>query len=287
MQNNKIYWIWLSRLIDTVKLSTLHNLISKYKTPEYIWKLTENDLKSNRISNSEIDEILNMQYRQNLENYLYYMDKMKIHIINYMSENYPQNLKNIDLPPLVLYAMGNIELLNIKSIGIVGCRNCSKYGKQMAVNFSYQLSKKGIVVVSGMARGIDTYAHFGCMKAGGKTIAVLGSGLDIIYPAENKEIFNQIIKTGGLVLSEYIVGAKPEAKHFPKRNRIISGVSEAILLVEARKRSGSFITVDFALEQGKDVYAIPGDINKITSAGTNQLIQQGAYPVTCVEDMIK
>lgn len=287
MPNNKIYWIWLSRLIDTVSLETLHNLLKIYKNPKNIWELTNKELKKCKLNEDELEEIQNIKYRQNLENYLFYMEKEQIHIITYKDKTYPKKLRHIYEAPLVLYAKGNINCLNYNSIGIVGCRKCSEYGKFMSQKFSAELAKKNIVVVSGLARGIDTWAHLGCMKANGKTIAVLGSGLDIVYPAENRGVFNKIVESGGAVVSEYLVGTKPNANHFPKRNRIISGLSDGVLLIEARQRSGSFITVDCALEQGKDVFAVPGDINRATSNGTNELIKQGAKLVTNVEDILE
>ena len=140
---------------------------------------------------------------------------------------------------------------------MVGCRECSEYGKHISKKFSYELAKKDICIISGMAKGIDSYSHLGCIGAGGKTIAVLGSGVDQIYPKENTILYNQILKTGGLILSEYVIGTKPTKLNFPARNRIISGLSDSIIVVEAKEKSGTLNTVDFALEQGKDVFVIP------------------------------
>lgn len=287
MQKDIIYWIWLSRLINTVKLSSIHKLLNIYKLPERIWKLTKDELINLKINRVEIEQILKMEYRQNIENYFYYMKKEKIQIITYYDEYYPEKLKNIEDAPIVIYAKGNIKILNKIAIGIVGCRLCSEYGKKISEEFAYNLSKKDIVIISGLARGIDTWAHIGCIKAKGETIAVLGSGIDMMYPPENKGIFEKIVETGGVIISEYIVGTKPEPNNFPKRNRIISGLSDGVLLIEAKKRSGSLITVDLALEQGKNVYAIPGDIYRKNSVGTNELIKQGAIPVTKVEDILE
>lgn len=138
-----------------------------------------------------------------------------------------------------------------------------------------------------MAKGIDAYSHIGCIRAKGKTIAVLGSGIDQIYPKENKEIYHQILETGGLILSEYVIGTKPDKMNFPARNRIISGLSQGVLVIEAKKKSGTLITVDFALEQGKEIYVIPGNLNSENSIGTNDLLKQGANFVTCVEDILQ
>lgn len=156
-----------------------------------------------------------------------------------------------------MYVLGNEKLLNEKSIAIIGSRNHSDYGKTVALGFSYWLAKNDITVISGLAKGIDSFAHFGTIQANGKTIAVIGTGIDLIYPKENKELMEEIIKNGGAVISEYPLGTQPNKENFPRRNRIISGLSDGILVVEASKKSGALITVDFGLEQGKNVYAVP------------------------------
>ena len=161
----KLYWIWLSRLSNTVDLKTIYKLLNNLKTPDRIWKLSKKDLKMQCISEIEIDEITKIEYRQNLENYAFYMEKEKIEIINYFDKKYPEQLRNMYNPPIVIYAKGNSGILSQKAIGIVGCRLCSKYGKEMSKKFSYELSKENIVIISGLARGIDTYAHIGCIKA--------------------------------------------------------------------------------------------------------------------------
>lgn len=214
------------------------------------------------------------------------IDENKIKNIKLGNEDYPQKLGNIYAKPQNLYLIGNEKLLDCKSIAIVGCRNCSNYGKEQAIRFGYELAKKDICIISGLARGIDTYAHIGAIKAKGKTVAVLGCGLDIIYPPENINLYKQIIENGGAIITEYPLGSKPEKHHFPARNRIISGIADAILVVEAKRKSGTIITVNYALEQGKDVYAVPGNISSINSYGTNELIKEGAIPVTSLKDVI-
>lgn len=212
--------------------------------------------------------------------------KYKVIKIDMNSKWYPERLKNIDCPPKQLYCLGDLELLNVKnSIAIIGSRNCSRYGERVAKEFAEGLSKNDVCVVSGLAKGIDAFAHMGCLGVGGKTVAVLGCGVDIIYPKENEELFYQILKQKGLIISEYPLGTKPEKQHFPARNRIISGLSDGVLVIEARKNSGTNITVDFALEQGKDVFVIPGNIYSKTSDGTNFLIKEGAIPVTTYHDI--
>lgn len=212
--------------------------------------------------------------------------KYKVIKIDLNSKYYPEKLKNINGKPRELYCLGNLELLNHKSIAVIGSRNYSNYGKRAAMEFSYNLAKENICIVSGLARGIDSFAHEATLKAKGKTIAVLGSGLDVIYPKDNKRLYENIIKNDGLIISEYLLGTPPRKQNFPARNRIISGLSDGVLVIEARKNSGTNITVDFALEQGKDVYVIPGNIYSNTSDGTNFLIKEGAIPVTSFKDII-
>lgn len=210
----------------------------------------------------------------------------KVFKINLNSKWYPENLKNISSPPKELYCLGNLKLLNSKSIAVIGSRVYTNYGKKAAKEFAYNLANNDISIVSGFARGIDSFSHQAALEAKGKTIAVLGSGLDVIYPKENNKLYQDIIKNNGLIISEYPLGTQPKKQNFPARNRIISGLSDGVLVIEARKNSGTNITVDFALEQGKDVFVIPGNIYSNTSNGTNFLIKEGAIPVTDYKDIL-
>lgn len=214
---------------------------------------------------------------------------MRVEEICIESEVYPEKLRNIYGAPLKLFVLGNKELLNKKSLAIVGSRNATEYGKKVALQFSKDLSENGINIVSGLALGIDSCAHLGTMQlqGKGKTIAVLGSGLDTIYPKQNIELAKQIVKSGGCIITEYSLGTKPEKLNFPQRNRIISGLAKGVLVVEAREESGSLITADFALEQGREVFAVPGNILNKTSVGTNNLIKQGAKLVTSYKDILE
>lgn len=178
--------------------------------------------------------------------------------------------------PKKIYALGNIKNLNKRSVTIVGTRDCSKYGKEIATKLAYNKAKEGKVVVSGLARGIDTYAHIGALKANGRTIAVLAHGLNQIYPRENRRLAIEILKNNGTIITEYPINEPIKRENFVKRNRIVSGLSEETIVVEAKEKSGALITADLALEQGRDVYAVPGDITSPNSIGTNKLIQEGA-----------
>ncbi len=213
---------------------------------------------------------------------------MIIEEISIKNNEYPNQLKNIYDPPAKLYVLGNRSILNQKNFAIVGSRKATEYGKKVAMQISKELSENSLNIVSGLAIGIDSYAHLGCLqvKDAGKTIAVLGSGLDVIYPKENRKLAEQIINSGGCIISEYPIGSKIEKNNFPQRNRIISGLSEGILVVEASKKSGALITAEFGIEQGKEVFAVPGDINREQSEGCNLLIKDGANVVTSSQDII-
>jgi DNA processing protein len=206
--------------------------------------------------------------------------------ININDEIYPSKLKNIKNIPKKLFLRGKLELIQSNSIAIVGSRECTSYGFYKAYEFAKELSKKGICVISGLAQGIDTAAHLGAMHQKGKTIAVLGTGLNKIYPKENEILAESILKNGGLIISEYGLYEERKSENFPKRNRIMSGLSDGILVIEARRKSGTLITARYAKEQGKKVFSLPGNVDIINSSGTNELIKNGAILVTNVKDIL-
>lgn len=211
----------------------------------------------------------------------------EIKLIKNTNKEFSQELRNIEECPKELYVIGNKKLLNKRSIAIVGTRNCTKYGAECAQKFAEEISKKDICIVSGLALGIDTFAHIGALKQKGNTIAVLGCGLENIYPQENIELFNKIVDNNGLVISEYPPKTEAILSKFPYRNRIISGLATGVLVVEATKnRSGSLVTARYAKEQNKKIYSIPGNINLTTSGGTNNLIKEGAKLVTCANEIL-
>lgn len=211
---------------------------------------------------------------------------MKIQEINLGEIDYPYLLSQIYFPPKKLYVIGNAEILREKAISIVGCREASEYGKNIAKDLAYNLGKNNIITVSGLARGIDTSCHIGSLRAKARTIAVVAHGLDMIYPKENRNLAVKILKSGGAIVSEYNIGVKPLKRNFVARNRIISGLSKSLVVIEAKKKSGSLITANFALNEGRDVYAVPGNINNINSEGTNELIKNGANLLTNYLDLI-
>ncbi|MDD2484963.1 MAG: DNA-processing protein DprA [bacterium] len=201
-------------------------------------------------------------------------------------DGYPVNLKEIYDPPMPLYVKGILSMRDQKSVAIVGSRRPTQQGKEIAVRLAYGLAEQGITIISGLARGIDTAAHRGALKAGGRTLAVLGSGLDNIYPPENCRLADKIAENGAL-LSEFCLRSIPAAWHFPQRNRIISGLALAVIVVEAGDKSGALITAYMALEQGRDVMAVPGSIDNPMSRGPHKLIRQGALLVETVDDIIE
>ena len=233
------------------------------------------------------NQVLNKKYRTNLDKYEQYMKKNGIELIHIYDKYYPEKLKDLYDKPIVLFVKGNKEILNSFSLAIIGCREYSKYGEEVTKEITEQITKNGIVTISGLARGIDSIAHKATIDARGKTIAVIGSPIDNIYPAENTKLANEIIKNDGIIVSEYIVGSKTNKMNFPARNRIISGMSDGVVVIEAKKKSGTMITVDFALEQGKEVFAVPGNIANTNSKGTNELIKQGAKCITNVQDILE
>ena len=212
-------------------------------------------------------------------------EKRGYSVLTIEDEKYPMLLREISDPPLVLYYAGKIEVLSEPSVSIVGARKPTPYGRAVAEKLAYDLSAKGVVVISGLAHGIDSISHWGALR-GGKTIAVLGSGLERIYPKENRPLFEKIIDNG-LVLSEYAMKAPPLKYHFPCRNRIIGGLSIGVVVVEGTKRSGSLITARLALDENREVMAVPGNITSELSRGTNWLLQDGAKLVTDWKDVVE
>lgn len=211
---------------------------------------------------------------------------IEIKTITIDNSKYPKLLRQIYDPPQKLYVKGNVDALNGINLAIVGCRDASLYGINCSKYFAYNLAREGINIVSGLAKGIDSFAHIGTLEAKGKTIAVMGCGLDIIYPKENSVLEEQILKNDGTIISEYPLGTMPQRNHFPERNRIISGISKGIIVVEAKEKSGSLITANFAIDQGREVFAVPGNINSVNSIGTNLLIKDGAIPVCKYHDVL-
>ena len=285
--NKEIYWLWLTR-IPYLGGDKLKNLLLKFNNLENLWKIKSiEELKNIKgIGNRTAENILNKKFKENLNLYQDYIHKNQIKLISISSKKYPKKLKQIYNKPIALYVKGNEKILNDYSIAIIGCRAYSTYGKEIAIRISQDLAKEKITTVSGLAIGIDAFAHYGTICGKGKTIAVIGSGLDRIYPKQNTALAVKIIEEGGAIVTEYPPGTPAYKSNFPARNRIISGLSNGVLVIEAKKQSGTMITVDFALEQGKEIYAVPGNVNSGNAQGTNELIKEGAKMVTNAQDIL-
>jgi DNA processing protein len=279
----KIYEMENSELINLIKLmmvpqvssTRLRNLVKYFGNPSNVFKAGIKQLK-------EVPGI-DIKIAQNIfasDGEVFALEQMnksekeEIKIISFWDDEYPEYLKNILYPPTLLFCKGDTCLLNNNCIGIVGTRNPSQYGAECAKYFTSKICCNTFTIVSGLAHGIDTIAHNTTLENNGKTIAVLGCGVDIVYPKENKELYKNICNVG-LVLSEYYIGSEPNIKNFPARNRIISGLSKGVILIESDINGGGMITAGFALDQNREVYAVPGPINSRKSKGTNKLIKEG------------
>ncbi len=221
-----------------------------------------------------------------VEGQAYLIEKFGVELIPIWDDDYPPLLKQIYDPPMVLFCRGDKALLKNQCIGMVGTRTPSRYGKDVTTIFASGLSSHGYTIVSGAAKGIDTHVHRTCLRNQGKTIAVLGNGLDRVYPAENRDLYDDIA-VHGLLVSEFIMGTKPDAQNFPRRNRIISGLSVGTVILEAAEKSGSLITAYFALDQNREVFAVPGNITSRQSHGPHHLIRQGAKLIESVDDILE
>jgi DNA processing protein len=217
--------------------------------------------------------------QEEAEAHVEFLKKKGVHWLSAQDEEYPQRLREIDDAPVLLFAKGDLSLLNRDGIAVVGTRRPTRYGAKVAESFSRDFANAGLVIISGFARGIDAIAHKSAIEAKAPTIAVLACGLDVCYPAENRGLYDAIIQGGGLLMSEYAIGTKPLQYHFPERNRLISGLSKAVFLPEAAKASGSLITARLAVEQGRDLFVVPGNIFSEESAGCNQLLRE--VPSAC------
>lgn len=285
MFSEEDFIMWLVR-IDGISLKKKNYLIDYFGSAKNIFYSDKLSLEnfSNKVK-INIDNIIEKQNQNLLNDYLNELYKKNIKFISKYNIEYPSLLKEINELPLGLFMLGNMPNENSKKVAVIGSRKCTQYGANNSYNFSKSLSEKGVVIISGMALGIDSMAHKGAIDGNGKTIAVLGCGVDVVYPQSNLSLRNSIIENG-CIISEFPPQTPPFPINFPIRNRIISGLSNAIIVVEAGKRSGTLITVNQALEQGRDVFAIPGNITSALSQGVNELLKNGAFPLTEIEDIL-
>lgn len=262
-------------------------LLNRFKDPGLIFKASEKDISGVIGPNKKILEaIKDASSGIDLEKELCLISEHNLRVVAFSDKDYPDLLKNIYDLPIILYVKGRLDLRDINCVAVVGSRGCSYYGRRIAQSLSRELASKGIIVVSGLARGIDTAAHKGVLSVNGKTIAVLGNGLASVYPSENERLADEIVDNGGALISEFPMATRPFQGNFPRRNRIISGLSKGVVVVEASKKSGALITANFALEQGRDVFAVPGACDSVNSQGTNALLKDGAKLVENASDIL-
>ncbi len=286
MEDDIFYWLALN-LIPGVGSIIFKRLLDRFNTPEAVFSAPIKELlKIEGLGEKIANEIKKGPDQKKIEKELKIIRELGIKIIKIKDDYYPNRLKDIYDPPPLLFVRGEIKKEDELAVAIVGSRKTSPYGREVTEKLSSELAKNGVTIISGMARGIDTVAHKGAISVGGRTIAVLGCGVDVIYPPENHNLFYQIIEHGAVV-SEFPLGSLPEGGHFPRRNRIISGLSIGVVVVQASSESGSLITARFALEQGREVFAVPGNIGAEGSRGTNKLIKEGAKLVESSEDILE
>lgn len=279
------HWLAL-KSVPGIGNITFRRLLERFDTPEAALSARPEDLASVKgITPAVLDGIASGIGHRFADEECLRLATGEAHIITFTSTEYPKSLFEIPDPPPFLYVRGELKSQEI-SVAIVGSRRATSYGLLATTRLSEALAGHGVTVVSGMARGVDTAAHKGALAAGGRTIGVLGCGIDMIYPPENSRLFKEMSEKGCLV-SEFPLGTLPLAENFPRRNRIISGLSRGVLVVEAAENSGSLITAHYALEHGRDVFAVPGNITFASSRGSNRLIKEGAKLVDCVEDILE
>ena len=284
------YWLAWNKVkeIGPIRFS---NLMKSFSSLEEAWHNSfnkENIMKILHVGQDTWKRIELEKQKIDPDNELLLLEKMKVNVVTIKEDAYPLLLKSIYDPPPVIYYRGNfVEIMRRKKgIAIVGSRKATYYGRKVAREIALELASRGYIIISGLARGIDTNAHLGALEAGKETIAVLGCGIDRVYPAENRSLAYRIIEDGAII-SEFPINTKPEKSNFPRRNRIISGLTLGTLVVEAATKSGALITTDFALDQGREVFAIPGSIHSFLSLGCHDLIKQGAKLVNNYQDIIE
>lgn len=278
------YWVGFN-LVKGIGAVRMQQLIDYFGDVERAWYGSYDSFRQAGLSEKISARIVEIRNQLNLEEYIHKLITQNIKIIIKDDPSYPRYLKEIQQPPPVLYVRGELVIEDDWAVAIVGTRRVTHYGRQIAEKFARSLAEHHITVVSGLARGVDGIAHQAAFDAGGRSIGVLGSGVDKIYPPEHKLLAQKMV-TNGAVISDYAPGTPPESSNFPPRNRIISGLSRAVIVIEAGVKSGALITADFAANQGRDVYAVPGNINSIQSKGTNTLIQNGAKPLADIRDLL-
>jgi DNA processing protein len=279
------YWVGFNKVLG-IGPARLRALLDFFGGIQEAWHADAASLTDVGLDRRSISNLLMARKSMDLAGELDRLEQAGVHVLTWDSEDYPINLRNIYDPPPVIYVKGELLPEDDWAVAMVGTRHATVYGKEAARHLATGLAQNGVTVVSGLAAGIDAVAHQAALEAGGRTLAVLGSGVDVIYPEQNRRLAEQLVQQGALI-SEYPLGTKPERTNFPPRNRLISGLSLGTVVVEAGARSGALITADFATEQGRDVFAVPGSIFQRSCEGANRLIRDGAKPVLVVEDVLE
>ena len=283
--DEKQYWVAFN-LVRGIGAVRLQALIDHFGDAGTAWRGEAAELHAAGLSAKVVERLLQVRSTLDVQQLWERIAAQGISVIICQDESYPRRLKEIEQPPPVLYVRGNLLPEDDFAVAIVGTRRITPYGRQVTEELAAYLAANGITIISGLARGVDAAAHTAALRAGGRSLAVLGSGVDRIYPSENRALAEQMMQHGA-ILSDYPVGTAPDANNFPPRNRIISGLSMAVVVIEAGETSGALITAEFAAEQGREVFAVPGSILAPQSKGTNRLIQVGAQPLLTPQDLMQ
>jgi DNA processing protein len=279
------YWLGFN-LVAGIGPRRLQALLDTFGNLAAAWQARPAQLREAGLDRRALGNLLEARSTLSLDRELEKVEQAGVRLVCWEDAAYPRHLRNIYDPPPLLYVRGSLEKDDEWAVGVVGTRRATVYGKEATRRLTGGLASSGITIVSGLARGIDAQAHRAALDAGGRTVAVLGCGVDVVYPPEHRRLAHEVVERGAL-LTEYPLGTQPEASNFPPRNRIISGLSLAVVVVEAGARSGALITADFAADQGRDVFAVPGNIFQRSSEGCNRLIREGAIPALSASDILE
>ncbi len=285
MEATRKYWIGFSRAAG-IGAVRLRMLLDHFGDIASAWRADEASLRASGVGAHAVQGIVEARRSLDLEAELERLESRGFDVLTWEDTAYPAHLLEIASPPIVLYGWGTLEKSDRHAVAMVGTRRPTAYGQAVARDLATALAVHGVTVISGLARGIDSIAHRAALDAGGRTVAVLGSGLDQIYPPEHRGLAQEIVQQGAL-LTEYALGTRPEAGNFPVRNRIVAGLARAVVVVEAGEASGALITAEFGGDQGREVFAVPGSIYSRASRGTNRLLLQGATPLVSPEDVLQ
>ncbi len=285
MNDQKKYWLAINR-VKNIGPVRFRSLLETFGSPKSIWEANESQLRASGLGPAIVQNLLALRRSMDFERVEEELSKHNVQVHTWEDKEYPQRLRNISQSPPVIFSKGKLIEEDDWAIAVVGTRKVSHYGRQVAEELGAFLANQGITLISGLARGVDAISQQAAINAGGRSIAVLAHGLDQIYPPENRDLGLAIANNGALI-SDYHMGTPPESTNFPPRNRLISALSRATVVVEAGKRSGALITAEFAMEQGRDVFAVPGSVYSPQSKGPNQLIRNGAHPLLQFDQLLE